>query len=244
MKTIKKEKRDIELANGNILNITLSDMYNSHLRCFHDDETNDKELDKMIKDIEKIVRTSVEYKIFIRYLREEMNLSKCTFLSNIDNRNKQHRKIKIEFHHYPLTLYDITKLVLLKMKGENESLFFDSFQVASEIMRLHYAGQIGLVPLTKTLHEMAHAGKLFIGLENVFGNFQKFLIEHKDFLLPEHIAALKYMNDFYINNDINKFNSNLLSVEPLKILMEDPLPLQAIEVGNQQRITDTNRKEE
>jgi len=126
----------------------------------------------------------------------------------------------------------------LKGKGNSDTYFFDSFLIASEIMRLHYAGYIGLVPLTKTLHEMAHAGKLFIGLENVFGNFQKFFVDHREFLQPEHIAALKYMNDFYINNDVNNFNKNLLLVEPLRILMEESFPLEQITVQKQQKIAE------
>ncbi len=51
---------------------------------------------------------------------------------------------------------------------------FTSFSVAKEVMDLHYKNMIGLVPLTKTNHELAHEGSLFISSKQVFGEYKAF----------------------------------------------------------------------
>ena len=66
----------------------------------------------------------------------------------------------LEFHHYPFTLYDICEIVV--MKGAADQKYESSFSAAKKIMDLHYKNIIGLVPLTKTNHELAHDGKIFL----------------------------------------------------------------------------------
>ena len=45
-------------------------------------------------------------------------------------------------------------------------------------MGLHYKNQVGLVPLSITVHQLVHDGKIFIPLQNVYGNYLDFIEEY------------------------------------------------------------------
>ena len=94
----------------------------------------DKEYEHYIKDIEIQVRRSFEYRQFIKYLRENMNMNKCAFLKGVSN--EESFDIKIEIHHYPFTLRDIVEIVYRKRSYYNESITVQ--MVAKEAMQLHY----------------------------------------------------------------------------------------------------------
>jgi hypothetical protein len=128
---------------------------------------------KFIKYIEKIVRRSFEYKTYIGFLKNELNLTKCTFLPMIDI--NEIKMVGLEFHHYPYTLFDITSVVLDEHMLINGEKHINPFNIAQEIMQLHYQNYIGLVPLTQTIHELVHSGKVFVNLDYVFGNYNKFI---------------------------------------------------------------------
>src|SRR5699024_5617980 len=128
---------------------------------------------KYNKYLEKIIRTSYEYRQFIKLMKTEMDLTQCKFIPLADVKESK-AKIKLEMHHYPFTLYDIVAGVREKMKKDHlvkES--FNSFKIADEVMRLHFEGKVGIVPLSYTAHELAHSGELFIPLNKqfVFGNW-------------------------------------------------------------------------
>lgn len=145
----------------------MGDFYNLEI---HYEE---KKRQKFIKYIEKIIRRSYEYRAYIGFLKNELNLTKCTFLPMVDI--NEIKKVGIEFHHYPFTLYDIVSIVLderMLVKGEKQ---ISPFDIANEVMELHYQNYIGLVPLTTTVHELVHSGKIFVNLKYVFGNYNKFM---------------------------------------------------------------------
>ena len=139
----------------------------------------DKAKVKNIKKIEAIVRGSMEYKDYIKYLREYAGLHKCYFFKDISKENN--RKVSIEIHHEPFTLFDITKIVLEKwLYNEME---INHFLIAEEVMRLHYKNMVGLIPLTKTTHDLVHLGKLFVPVQDVYGKgFIDFVLEYDDFI--------------------------------------------------------------
>ena len=159
----------------------------------------DKDYDHYIKDIEKEVRKSFEYRAFIRYLRENMNMDKCSFLKGVSN--AETFDIKIEIHHYPFTLRDVVEIVYRKRCFYRESL--DLQMVAKEVMILHYKLLIGLIPLSETVHQLAHSGRIFIPVDRVLGRYNLFLDYYKPFCAPEQLETLerieKYTNE---NSDI------------------------------------------
>lgn len=138
----------------------------------------EKDKIKIIKTIERIVRSSQEYKHFIAFLRKEVDMTMCSFFNNISN--KDSKKVSIEIHHEPFTLFDITQIVLEKWIAEGKKI--NPILIAEEVMKLHYQNKVGLIPLSITVHELVHSGKLFIPLQNVYGDFISFFEEYEPYI--------------------------------------------------------------
>ena len=66
------------------------------------DLMDDKDRDKYINDLERMVRSSFEYRQMVQYLRDYMNMNNCAFMPNICNETG--KKVRIELHHSPFTL--------------------------------------------------------------------------------------------------------------------------------------------
>jgi len=165
----------------NVATVETQDFYEVEVETLYDFEnfydydflTEEKERQKFVKVIEKIVRSSFEYRNYIGLLKNELNLTKCTFFPMVDI--KEIKGISLEMHHYPYTLYDITSIVLDEHIVTRKEKQINPFQIADEIMQLHYRNYIGLVPLSKTVHDLAHEGLMFINLKYVYGNYMKFV---------------------------------------------------------------------
>jgi hypothetical protein len=130
----------------------------------------EKDFRKYINDIKKSVRGSLEYRQFIQYLRNNMNLNECSFFQNVNNMDTS--KIKIEIHHSPYTLEDICMTVFNKRVFYSEPL--DVEDVAKEVMYIHYFLMVGLIPLSETVHELVHNQYIFIPTDKVVGNYKEF----------------------------------------------------------------------
>lgn len=177
--------------------------------------TNERQRDKLTKTIEKYIRTSLEYRDFIKYLREYIDMNSCEFFHNFNGKTK---KGMIEIHHEPFDLYSITSIVMKKQ--EVEYGYIDELMVAEEVMNLHYRGLVGLIPLSITAHQLVHAGKLAVPLNNVYGKFVEFTRDYYEYIddalinmLGEKItltkkltrADLSILNVRYIYTDIDGF---------------------------------------
>lgn len=165
-----------------------------------------KDFNKYIADIEKIVRGSFEYRQLIQFLRENMDMNKCSFYENVNNIDTY--KIKIHIHHHPFTLYDICIMVFNKRSFYRELL--DVEMVAKEVMFLHYNLMVGLIPLAETVHELVHNNYLFIPLDKVMGNYRTFINLYEDFMSPEQKDLLE-RNEEYTQTYIEGKQANLLS---------------------------------
>lgn len=147
---------------------------------------NEKTRTKFIKSVEKIIRSSLEYRELINYLKTALGMNFCMFFNNISQEDI--KKVGIEIHHIPFSLFDIVNIVLRKY--ETEELIIDPLVIADEVMRLHYEGKVGLVPLSITVHELYHRGDLFIPLQYVDKGFIAFYQEYKDYM-KEYEEMLK-----------------------------------------------------
>lgn len=158
---------------------------------------------KYINDVEKEVRSSFEYRRFIKYLRENMEMNKCSFLLDVEIDGNFN--VKIEQHHYPFTLYDIALIVFNKRMYYHDSLELE--MVAKEVMMLHYNLIIGLIPLSETVHELVHNEMIFIPVDKVLGRYSKFVDMYKEFMLPEHLDVLGRIEDYSkVYNEKNNIN--------------------------------------
>lgn len=146
------------------------------------DVSTPKSRNKFIKRIEKLVRSSTEYRDYISFLKEECDLSRCAFLSGVNP--KENRHFKIEFHHEPFTLYDICNIVVSKFINTGERL--NSLLIADEVMELHYENLVGLIPLNSSFHLLYHeSDKLIIPLNCVYGNYVELLNRYEEVIDDE-----------------------------------------------------------
>lgn len=142
-----------------------------------------KELKKFIKHIEKKFRSSEYYSKYIGDLRNNKGLH---FDANKGKLNDSF--VEIEFHHYPFTLYDITKTVLMDYLKDDTSREINPYEIAETIMKLHYELIVGLVPLSITMHQLVHAGKKFINLKYVNQSYLKFIARYSNVMDPNLIS--------------------------------------------------------
>lgn len=146
-------------------------------------ETIEEVNDKIIKYLERMMRGSYEYKQYISYLKTELDITKCVILDSIDIRELA---VGLEFHHYPLTLYDIVYTITFEQLSKiPEGKKVSMFDIMESVMKDHYDGIIGLVPVTTTVHELAHSGSIKIPYESVYGNIDNFVLRHDKYLSPE-----------------------------------------------------------
>lgn len=164
---------------------------------------NDKDKIMLIKTVERIVRGSTEYKQYIQFLKSEIDMTECSFFSNVNNTSGN---ISIEIHHEPFTLFDITQIVLEKFIYEDIEI--NPLMIADEVMRLHYKDMVGLIPLSATVHQLVHDGKLFVPLQNVYGNYISFLQEYAA-NIPVELNNMLEMK-LKLSKDIDSVDNSIL----------------------------------
>lgn len=143
--------------------------------------SSDKERQKFINRVKSIVRGSFEYKDYINLCKTKMDLNKCIFYNNVTSDSGKRGRISIELHHEPFTLHDIVNVVLQRFL--DEGLPINDLLIAEEVLELHYANEVGLVPLSKTAHQIVHnSSKLMVPLNMVYGEYSKFLDKYDPYI--------------------------------------------------------------
>lgn len=168
----------------------------------------DKDKLKLITDIERYVRRSLEYKQYIRFLRDEIDMTECAFFENVNNKNRN-SKISIEIHHEPIDLFTITQIVV--DKWIDLGIPINPILISKEVMELHYKNHIGLIPLSVTVHQLYHDGKIFIPLQYVYGKYISFIEEYWDYISEETRSILQTKMD--ISKKIVKMDTSILETK-------------------------------
>lgn len=176
----------------------------------------EKEFKKYINDIERIVRNSREYKVYIQYLRNYMDMNTSLFSPNVTN--SQTTKIKIEIHHTPFTLFDITMTVFNKRSRCGENL--NAFLVAKEVAYLHYFLYVGLIPLSKTEHKLVHNQSLLVPLDKVLGRYKEFIDMYREDIPIDAMKRYEIYQDMTDHYNYDE-NTKILSIEPTYIKYND-----------------------
>lgn len=142
------------------------------------DLNDDRDFNKYIIEIKKTVRNSYEYRRMVSYLKDTVDMNRCSFYQNVTNIDTS--KIKIHIHHEPFDLETICRIVYRKRNAYRESTEVES--VAKEVMFLHYNMMVGLIPLAETVHELVHNKFLFVPIDRVYGVYQRFADAYWDFM--------------------------------------------------------------
>ena len=132
-----------------------------------DSFADDQHEKRFIRSVKKLVRSSLEYKEWTNYLIDVLQLTSCIITG------ERLGEVKIEFHHHPISMENIVTAVVDKFM--DEKIKFSTFDVAYEIMKLHFEMKIGVVPLVTTMHQKFHNGYLTIPIDSVIGDYNYFL---------------------------------------------------------------------
>lgn len=145
---------------------------------------------KYIKEIEKLVRTSNDYKVFVSYIKKVLGVNFCQVFSKITD----DLDATIEMHHGPIfTLYDTCEIILNWFIKSGQRI--NTFRVADKVLEEHFALRVGVVMLSKTAHEMDHNNDLFLNIDQCIGNTNAFIEMYSPYFLDEQ----KYKIWNYIN---------------------------------------------
>lgn len=147
---------------------------------------NNRERDKFIKTCEAYIRKSREYTRYIKFLKANMEMNRCAVLPKIVQGNG--KKYSIDIHHEPFELYKIVDLEIMRKEAEGEPLTITD--IAREVVKMHYEGIIGLIPLSKTQHELVGSNKVFIPLQHIYQDYHVFFERYE-----EYIEECDYIND-------------------------------------------------
>lgn len=148
-----------------------------------------KERRKCIERIKKIVRSSMEYKDYIFYLKQYAQFDKCAFYQQLSSSNPA-SKAKIEAHHGPLTIDDVCAIVL--QKYIDEGLEINELLIAEEVLELHYRNMVGLTPLSKTVHQIiTDSDKVFVPVYMYYGNWMEFLDSYSEYIDEKYFDKIE-----------------------------------------------------
>lgn len=162
-----------------------------------------KEEKTYIRNVERLVRTSPEYKTWLKYIRMELG---CYFLSF--KTGFMDGECQIHVHHHPLTLYDLVRVAIL------ESEYFNTFSLSYKVMEYHFKNLVGYVPLDSTAHDQYHNKVYEIPKEIIMGDYyclkdsldksesKSLVIESID--LKTRLSLTEVPKEWYIEDHLDK----------------------------------------
>lgn len=186
--------------------------------CNEFDLTDDKDFKKYIIQIKRVIRGSFEYRRLIKFLKDNLDMTECAVYERVNS--DEGYNVSIEIHHQPFTLEDIIMTVYNKRMATVEDLSVEA--VADEVMRIHYEMSVGLIPLSKTIHELVHNNHIFIPVHKVFGIYKEFVDKYRPYMSIELIEL--YEKNVEISEqcaDILLAQKNLLAVNHMTVQVLD-----------------------
>lgn len=153
-----------------------------------------KEMIKFIKGVEGMIRSSIEYKSLIKFLRTELSFKNCTFLNTLNTES-----VSVELHHTPYNLFQIVSIIIAK--HEMLGIPFTTFKIAQEVIELHYKNYVGLCSLSKTMHELAHSDeRFFIHRDLIVGDVDSFYNLYNEYMSEELKSIYKSWRKYSDDN--------------------------------------------
>ena len=157
-----------------------------------------------VKACEKTIRKHPDYDNFVSTIRE-FNMDHCQVLGNISRFDAT-----IEAHHGPLfTLFDYCVIVINSMMKRNEKI--TTFRVAKKVLEEHFNGNVQIVMLCKTVHQMIDTGEIFINLNQGIGDVNAFIKKYKDGLDETYIDKINAYID--LSKKFESTDNGILELE-------------------------------
>ena len=161
-----------------------------------------------IKTVTAMVRKCPEYARYRTFLLENLDMDRCSILSDLTP--EEVSAAGLEIQHAPLALYDIAELILGQMQVDQMRI--TTFSVANRIMAYHWKGWVGLVPLTQTIHEAVHAGQVHVDPRTIFGNWQALLDENRGGLTEHLVEKMRAIAASWGSDEAREQNARALAV--------------------------------
>lgn len=136
-----------------------------------DSFSNEKEEISFIKSVEKMVRFSPEYKLWVNYIVDTLGQNKCEFTGELKG------ECPVEVHHHPICLYSIVKAVIDDRIRKH--IQFCTFDIARDVIELHFQNKVGYVLMLSDLHAKYHNGFMQIPIEFVNGDYKHILLNYE-----------------------------------------------------------------
>jgi hypothetical protein len=171
-----------------------------------------------LKEVVSMSRKSPEYSRYRSFLVDNVELDRCSVLSGLTQ--EEVSAAGLELHHFPLSLFDIAELVLGQM--ESDGVRITTFAVANAVMAQHWRGNVGLVPVTQTIHEAAHAGQVHIHPLSIFGNWRALLEENRAGIGEALAEKLRAIVDSWQTGLASEANRRALTLAPQRWTAEAP----------------------
>jgi len=146
------------------------------------DFDNEKLLTRFVKNCERLIRNSYEYRLWKNYIIDVLNINNCAITE------ESGEELTIELHHHIPSLFTFVKTIIIEhIENERE---FSTFDICLKAIELHFQNRLGYVTLIKSMHEKFHKGFLDIPIDLVRGNYNYFLEEYKDYIPDEDMEII------------------------------------------------------
>ena len=143
---------------------------------------NETDYKKFLRNCEKIVRGSLEYKAWRDYIIDVLQINTCMVT------DEKMDEVSIEVHHHIPSLFVIVKaLTNRKLESEKE---FSTFDIALETIELHFANKVGYLTLLRSMHEKLHNSYLRVPISLTRGDYQYFVREFSKHLEDEDLDII------------------------------------------------------
>lgn len=143
---------------------------------------NEAHFKKFVKNCELLVRRSNEYSSWRNYIIEILGLNTCHIT------DEHISEVTVEVHHHIPSLFSIVAAVVNRKINNHES--FCSFDVARDVIQLHFENRIGYTILIKSIHEKFHNGHLEIPISLIHGNYNYFVQHYGAYLENEELEKI------------------------------------------------------
>jgi len=167
--------------------LVLHSTQSKYLQEYRQKNFDNREWLKFVNNCKSLIRNSIEYKSFICYCKTQLGMTNCSFFSNIN----ENENVEIEIHHAIFTLHDIVEIVMDDMLRERNGI--STLEVCNRVMELHFKGLICVVPLSLTVHQLVHARKVNVHIDQIYGDLVGFIKLFKNSLTNEHLQKVVFV---------------------------------------------------
>lgn len=143
---------------------------------------NEAEYKKFLRNCEKTVRGSSEYKLWREYITDVLGVNSCMVTE------ERMDEVSIEVHHHIPSMFVLIKALVNKKMEHSED--FSTFDIALETIKLHFMNKIGYLVLIRSIHEKLHNGFLSVPISLVKGDYQHFIHKFSKYLDDEDLDTI------------------------------------------------------